>query len=44
MVILYVKFQSEKVVILISICSFIILTDIRKKSCVSNNEIVFIGI
>ena len=38
MIILCVKFQSEKLVIFISICSLIMRTDLREKSCISNNE------
>ena len=44
MIVLYVKFQSEKVVIFISICSLIMWTDVRERSCIFNSEIVFIAI
>ena len=44
MIILCVKFQSEKVVILFSICSLIMWTGVCNRSCVFNNEIVFIAI
>ena len=44
MIILYVSLQSEKVVIYISICSLIMWTDVRERSCIFNNEIVFIAI
>ena len=44
MIILYINFQSEKVVIYISICSLIMWTDVPERSCIFNNEIVFIAI
>ena len=44
MIIFNVNFQSEKVVIFISICSFVMWTDLRKSVCIFNNEIVFIAI
>ena len=44
MVILYVIFQSEKVVIFISFCSLIMSADARERSCIFNNEVDFIAI
>ena len=44
MIILYGNFQSEKVVIYISICSLIMVTDVPERSCIFNNKIVFIAI
>ena len=41
MTILCVTFQSKKVLIFISICSLIIGTDVRQRSCIFDNEIVF---
>ena len=41
MIILCLKFKSEHFVLLISICSLIIGIDVRQRSCIFNNEIVF---
>ena len=44
MIILYVKFQSERVVIFISIFSLMMGTDVHERSCIFNNKIAFIAI
>ena len=44
MIILCVKFQSQKVLIYISICSLWMWTDACKTSCIFNNERVFSAI
>ena len=44
MIILYLTFQSEKVIIYISICSLIMSADIVERSSIFNKEIVFIAI
>ena len=40
----YIKFQSEKGVIFISICSMIMRADVRKRSWIFNDKIAFIAI
>ena len=42
MIISYIKFQSKKVVIFISICSLIMWINVRQRSCIVNNEIVLV--
>ena len=44
MIILYITFQSENVVMFISICSLTMRTDVCKRSCIFNDEIGFIAI
>ena len=44
MIILCIKFQSENVVMFISICSLTMRTDVCKRSCIFNDEISFIAI
>ena len=41
MIILYVKPQSEKVAIFISICRLIMRTNVGQSYCIFNNEVVF---
>ena len=43
MITLNVIFKYEKVVIFISICGLIMRTDVRKRSSIFNNKIVFIA-
>ena len=42
MIISYITFQSKKVVIFISICSLIMWTNVRQRSCIFNNEIILV--
>ena len=43
MIISYIKFQSKKFVIFISICSLIMWTNVRQRSCIFNNEIILVA-
>ena len=41
---MYVKFDFEKVIMFLSICSLKMWTDVRERSCIFNDEIVSIAI